>query len=81
MIYLVYKTDAWHTTDSKELIACCDTKKKAIRLIKQIADKDDNEKLSEDDIYNLEHINQTQGYAGSGEFLIEEIEKNVLPVW
>lgn len=80
MIYLVYKTDAWHTIGSRLLIACCDNKKKAIRLIKKLADSED-EKLSEDDIYNLEKINQTQGYKGNGEFVIDEVEKNVLIIW
>ena len=40
--------------------------------------KAEGEKLNEDDLYNLQHINQTQGYEGEGEFDMEEIDKNVL---
>ena len=80
-MFLVYKTDRWHTSTSYELIAISDTKKKAIKLIKDMASRDDEKNLSEDDIYNLEHINQTQGYTGAGEFLINEVEKNKLLIW
>lgn len=77
MIYLLYKTDVWHTRDSRELIGVCTSKLKVVKLCKQQAKKDEV-KISDDDIYNLGHISQTQGYEGGGEFLFEEVDKNIL---
>lgn len=75
--YLVYQTDSHHSYASRDLIAICTSKKTAISLIKKHADKQ-NEKISEDDLYNLQHINQTQGFEGEGEYVIESMEQNIL---
>lgn len=76
--YLVYQTDNWHTRASKDLIALASTKNKAISLIKKYVKKVYGEKISEDDLYMLTINNQTQGFAGEGEFVIESIEQNIL---
>lgn len=70
-IILVYTTDNHHTQNSKQLLAVCTSKFSAINLIQDIA-KEEDETISQDDLYNLEHINQTQNYQGYGEFIIEE---------
>ena len=71
--FLLYITDYQHTHESKELIAVCKTQNRAIQLAQQYA-KQQGEKLSEDDVYNLMYINQTQGYEFN-EFLIDEVEQ------
>lgn len=76
-IIIVYETDNWHSRASMNVIAVCTNKKKAISLIKKYA-KEQGEKISSDDLYLLNTINQTQGFSGSGEFHMEEHEKNVL---
>lgn len=70
-IYLVWSTDNHHTHHSKQLLAVCTSKFQAITLIQDFA-KEEDETISQDDLYNLEHINQTQNYEGYGEFVIEE---------
>ena len=77
MVYLVYKTDNWHSFASREILGVCTTKSNALKIVKQQVKKD-GEKLSKDDLYNLEHINQTQNHNGEGEFVIKPIETNKL---
>lgn len=76
--YLAYHCDTWHTRNSRELIAVATTKEKAIKLIQKSAKEDYGEKITEDGLYMLESKNQTQDFAGDGEFLIEEINENTL---
>jgi plasmid replication initiation protein len=76
-IYLIYKTDNWHSYASRDLIAIANTHNKAIALCKKQAKKEGN-KISQDELFNLNNISQTQGYEGEGEFVIETVEKNVL---
>lgn len=47
-VYLVYETDAWLTTKSKELMAVCETEEDAINLILE------NHQLDPKDYYELE---------------------------
>jgi hypothetical protein len=75
--YLIYKTDVWHSHKSKELIGIATTQVHLIRLIRQQCKKE-NVKLTDEDKYQLSIIKQTQGYSGTGEFLIEEIDINTL---
>ena len=77
-MFLIYTADTWHTYLSKELIGVTDTKGKSIRLCNEKAKEYDTE-LSEDDIYNLLNINQTQGLNEVDfEFVIEEVEIDTL---
>jgi len=77
MKYLIFETDNWHTHSSKNLIAVCSTFNTAISLLKKDCKAKGNP-LSEDDIYNLQHIKQTQNFEGDGEFVIEEMKENVI---
>ena len=77
MIFLVYKTDAWHSYASRDLLAVVTSKEKAIRICKKQAKKE-GEKIDEDQLFNLNTLSQTQGYSGEGEFDYESVEKNVL---
>ena len=74
-VWNVYVTDEWHTTRSKKLIAVTTDKLRAINFCLKYATKD-NEFISQDDLYFLENINQTQNYLGDGQFVIEEIYLN-----
>lgn len=76
-VFLVFTTDNWHSHASKDLIGCATTFNIALKLIKEQVNKD-GEELNQDDLYNLNHIKQTQNYAGEGEFIIEEITVNKL---
>ena len=77
MIYLVYKTDGWHSYASRDLIGVVTSKEKVIKICKQQAKKE-GEIISKDQLFNLNNISQTQGYSGEGEFDFEEVEKNIL---
>ena len=72
-VTILYRSDAWH--NNKEMLGVFTTKGNAINAAQQLA-LDEDEDLSIDDIYNLNNINQTQGYSGFGEFVVEEIEIN-----
>lgn len=76
-IYIAYKTDAWHSYHSRDIIGVCTTFKNAVSICKKQAKKE-GEKISNDELFNLNNIKQTQGYDGDGEFQIEEVEKNAL---
>jgi hypothetical protein len=76
-MFILYKTDAQHSYASRDIISICDSKKIVIAMCHAKADKE-GEKLSEDDLYNLENISQTQGYAGEGEFHFETFRPNIL---
>ncbi len=75
--FIVFTCDNWHTNGSKDLIAVCSDLQNSIKIIRQKARKE-GKRISADDLYNLENINQTQGYKGEGEFIIEEYEENKL---
>ena len=72
-MYLVFKTDNWHTHASKDLIGICSGKEVVEEVVAECAKKE-NGKVSDDDWFNLFNINQTQGYEGEGEFVVEEVE-------
>jgi hypothetical protein len=74
-VTILYATDSRH--NNKELLGVFTTKGNAIKAAEEKAAQED-EKLSDDDLYNLERINQTQGYSGFGEFMLEEVELNKL---
>jgi len=74
---VVYRTDVHHSYQSRDLIGITSDQYTAIDIIEQQVKKD-GEKLSEDDLYNLNHIKQTQKYNGEGEFMFEYVETDVL---
>ena len=76
-IFIVYKTDEWHSYASRDIIGVCDSKKECINIC-QLQAKKEGGVITTDEMYNLENITQTQGYNGEGEFQFEEIELNTL---
>jgi len=76
-IFLIYKTDVHHSYASRDLIGVGTTKRMAIKLCREQAKKE-HQTFSEDDLYNLENISQTQGYEGGGEFHFEEVNVGVI---
>lgn len=77
MTYLVYKTDAWHSYASRDLIGVCTSVESVYDIINQKVKKE-GETLSEDDLFNLSNIKQTYGYEGEGEFDYEEVDTDIL---
>ena len=76
-IFVVYKTDTWHSYASRNIIGICTTKANVMRVIKQKVKKE-GAKLGTYQLFNLQNYKQTQGYAGDGEFQYELFDKNVL---
>lgn len=76
-MFLIYKTDVWHSYDSRDLIAVATCFDMAISLCQKKAKKEGS-KLSKYQLFNLSNIHQTQGYKGEGEFVIEEVTVNEL---
>jgi hypothetical protein len=77
MIYLVYKTDSFHNYASRDIIGVADHEAHAIHIC-QLQAKRDSEEISEEQLFNLRNIKQTQGYSGEGEFQFEGIQENTL---
>ena len=78
-VIIIYTCDANHYNDSKRVWTVASNKEMAIQLIKRHAktmneSDPDNELLSDDDLYNLEHIEQTQNRSVN--YIIEEFEVN-----
>ena len=76
-LFLCYKTDERHSYFSRDLIGVATTSNIAFSLCKKQAAKEGHV-FDEDQSYNLRNINQTQGYAGEGEFVIEPVSINIL---
>lgn len=76
-IFIVYKTDYWHSYASRDMIGASASKNGAIELCNQRAKKE-HAKIDEDQLFNLRNISQTQGYSGEGEFDIDEIALDTL---
>lgn len=74
-VTLLYTCDSNHSQESKELVGVFAKKSVAISAIKDRANRE-YEVISEDDLYNLERINQTQNYMRMGEFILEDWEIN-----
>lgn len=72
-VFILYKTDAWHR--NQEILGVFRTISDAMEGIKEVVIQE-GENLSDDDLYNLDTIRQTQGYSGFGEFVVEEVELN-----
>jgi len=69
-VFLLHTTDAWHTHQSRNLIAVCSSKEQAINMAQMYAKSEDKE-ISQDDLYNLENIDQTQNLDSDYEFVID----------
>ena len=78
-VWLVYKTDAWHSYNSRDIIAICTNKSIAIELAKDDAKKH-GEKITKPQLWNLRNILQTQGHVENSDFeyQLEKLELNTL---
>ena len=76
-MFLVYLTDTHHSYHSRDMIGCCTSLEKAIKICKKKAKKL-GRKINEEQLWNLFNLKQTQGYSGDYEFAIEEVEINTL---
>lgn len=72
-VYLAFTCNTWHQRDSFSLIGAGASWEDAIEIVKTKAAKEGNH-ISDDDMHLLNTIRQTQGYEGSGEFVMEEWE-------
>ena len=77
-VFLVYKTDSWHSYNSRDIIGIATHKDLAIDIVLMKASKEGEATSIKEQLFNLDHILQTQGYAGEGEFQIEQMELNTL---
>lgn len=78
-VFLVYKTDVWHSRASQQLIGIATTPAIAIRICKAQAKKD-GETIPAEQIEQLQNMKQTQGDGETytGEFLFEQLDLNTL---
>lgn len=76
-VFLVYKTDSWHSYASRDTIGIGTDEEKAFNICEEHAKKE-GETFDNDQIFNLNNLKQTQGYSGDGEFQYEEIKLNIL---
>lgn len=76
-IYIVYKTNAWHSYDSRNIIGVATTPENAIKICKLQAKKEGC-RIHKEELFNLNNTKQTQGYKGEGEFQYEEMETDTL---
>lgn len=72
-VYLIYKTDARHSYDSRDIIGIASTPMKAIMICGLQASKE-GFSINDDQMHNLKTLKQTQGYHGQGEFQFESVE-------
>lgn len=76
-MYLLYKTDAQHSYDSRDIIAAATSPINAILLAKQHANAE-GEPITTEQLWNLQSFNQTQGYEGEGEYQFEHVQEDVI---
>jgi len=77
-VYMLYKTDCWHTHASRELIGVCTTHFDIVKVIRERVAFEGEKPLPSNLWDQIFTIKQTQNYEGDGEFLYEEIELNKL---
>lgn len=76
-VFIVYKTDVHHSYDSRYIIGVATSKRSAIEICKAQAQKE-GEHIDKEDLQLLIDIQQTQGYAGEGEFHFEGMTTDTL---
>lgn len=75
-MYIVYTTDSYHSCASRGFRGVFDTKEEAIGAITEGTEVITGEMLSDDDLFNLQNIDQTQGHQGLYEWVIEKVPLN-----
>jgi hypothetical protein len=77
-MFIIYKTDNWHSYASRDVIGVCTSLKQSIEVINEQCDREGEPHLQGDELYNIQTLLQTQNYSGEGEFQIEKITINKL---
>lgn len=77
---IVYKTDTWHTYESRDMIGIStEGINGALKLVAEQCMKEGHKGLPDTrSIQQLKDIAQTQNYQGEGEFVLEEVKLNKL---
>ena len=73
-VIILFSCDAWHTYSSMSILGLFTSKGKAIAYAKRDAKASEEGAIDDDDIYNLNHINQTQNRGSN--YHMEEREVN-----
>lgn len=68
-VFVIYKTDDWHSTKSREIAMVAKNKKKAIKALKGLA----NHPMTEEQAEQLEKMNQSQCNDVGYEWEFEEV--------
>lgn len=68
-VFVIYKTDAWLSADSKKVAMVAKSKKKAISVLKRLADQP----MTEEQAEQLENMNQSQCNDVGYEWKFEEV--------
>lgn len=76
-IFLVYKTDSWHSYASRDIIGVASNQNEAINIC-QLQAKKEGHTITIYQLFNLGSINQSQGYEGEGEFQFEAVATDTL---
>lgn len=76
-VFIIYKTDGWHSYDSRNVLGIATTINNVVKICKQHAYQE-HYHITREQEFNLRSIKQTQGYLGEGEFQYEEITINSL---
>ena len=76
-VFLVYKTDTHHSYASRDIIGVATNQTEAIEICKAQAQKE-GRKISDEQLWNLGSMKQTQGYQGEGEFQFETVKTDTL---
>lgn len=70
-VFVLFSSDQWN--DNHKFLGVYSTKKKAIKE----ANNHSNKKLSDNDLFNLEHQNQTQGRFENYEIIFRPLNQNL----
>lgn len=68
-VFVIYKTDAWLSADSKKVAMVAKNKKKAINVLKRLT----NQPMTEEQAEQLEKMNQSQCNDVGYEWEFEEV--------
>lgn len=80
-VYLIYRTDNWHSYASRDLLAVCDSwetlKQCIFRYLKTKLGEEELEDIKEDIVFHLENYQQTQNiWAADFEIDVECVTLN-----
>ena len=78
-VFLINETDNFHSLNSFRLVGIASTKNNAIILInKALKDSEHDQRLTDDMLFQIEKLDQTQQDIFDWEYHIKEVEINKL---